>query len=119
MIRGLGVDMIEIARIEKANENIRWRKKLFSEREEEIFFGKNFAVESIAGRFAAKEACLKALGLSLSIRRMKEIEVVNDQQGKPKVFLYGECAAKATGGKIHVSITHEKQHALAMIIWEE
>ncbi|GAA0733915.1 holo-ACP synthase [Clostridium oceanicum] len=122
MIKGIGTDIIEIHRIKKAiDRNENFIKNLFTEKEVIYFKNKKNMQESIAGRFAAKEAISKALGTGFRRFGFKDIEVLNDKLGKPIVNLYGNALniAKDLGEyKIHVSISHSKKDAIAYALLE-
>lgn len=79
------------------------------------------AVLSFAARFAAKEAFGKALGTGLKGLRLTDIEVVNNHNGKPDIILHGTALRafqQNGGGKIHLSLTHEREAAVAVVIIE-
>lgn len=122
MILGIGTDIIEIKRIQKALERTEsFREKLLSTAEKEYFFKKGDKAESIAGNFAAKEAISKALGTGFREFTMNEIEVLRDELGKPYVRLLGK--AKDIGKRkgvthIHISISHCKEYAVAYAMIE-
>jgi holo-[acyl-carrier protein] synthase len=76
---------------------------------------------SLAARFAAKEAFGKALGTGLANISLKDIIVRNDHNGKPEIFLEGTALARfenSGGGKLHCSLTHEGENAVAIVIIE-
>ncbi|MCQ2397579.1 MAG: holo-ACP synthase [Lentisphaeria bacterium] len=79
-------------------------------------------IEFLAGRWAAKEALAKALGCGISDRcRLNEITVLNDGAGRPVMTLEGASAETAHSmgvSKIHISISHEKAYATAVVILE-
>jgi holo-[acyl-carrier protein] synthase len=123
MITGIGIDIIEVDRVEeKISRDRGFREKIFSPAE--IAFcekgGKSF--EGYAARFAAKEAFLKATGKGLtSGYELSDIEVVNDALGKPELKLYNafaELADMSGWKKIHVSLSHIKAAACAVVIIE-
>ena len=88
MIIGIGTDIIEIDRIEKAiNRNNGFLDKVFTAREIEMFKERNMRSEVIAGNFAAKEAVSKALGTGFRGFSLGDIEILRDQLGKPIVYL--------------------------------
>jgi holo-[acyl-carrier protein] synthase len=124
MIVGLGVDITEISRIEAAIER---RGEAFLRRvftPSEIAYCKTHrnSAERFAGRFAAKEAAMKALGTGWSCGvRWVDIEVVREPSGKPTLKLSGATRAIADrlGVKnIAISITHDGNTALAQVIFE-
>jgi holo-[acyl-carrier protein] synthase len=123
MIFGIGIDLIEVTRVGKQLEKDSFKEKIFTEKEIEYCTArKNFA-ECFAARFAAKEAFLKAIGTGwrggISFR---EIEIANDNLGKPTICLQGkakEFAVKNELDNIHVSLTHVKSNAGAIVIIEK
>lgn len=123
MIAGIGTDIVEVARIEtKVTSNQYFKEHVFSTNE--IAYCDQQKKPSIhyAARWAVKEAYLKAYGVKfIGNHRLSEIEVVNDEHGKPSVKLNGKSnddfAAKLFGS-IHVSISHTDTHAIAYVIIE-
>lgn len=120
-IIGIGIDMIEVPRIKEAVERTRdFIKKIFDDRELRLSERGVLRYEELAGRFAVKEAVLKAIktGWRRGIQ-FKEITVLNEKTGAPYVVLSGKAkeVAEALGVKeIFVSISHTKQLAIAMVI---
>ena len=118
MILGIGIDMTEIERIEKACERQAFFLRIYTPAEQEKY-GKSPA--SLAARFAVKEAVVKAFGTGFRGIIPAEIETLSDELGKPVVILYGEAkrrAEKMGCRQIHVSITHTKTTAAAMVVLE-
>jgi holo-[acyl-carrier protein] synthase len=122
MILGIGTDITEIARISKSIENKRFTIKVFSKAEIEYCETKTNKAENYAARFAAKEAFLKALGTGLRAGiTINEIEIVNDNLGKPSIHLIGKTAEIILDKNIqtiHVSLSHVKDMAMATVILE-
>ncbi|ACO84166.1 holo-ACP synthase [Clostridium botulinum] len=123
MIYGIGTDITEIRRIEKAiTRNKNFINKLFTKNEMDLWEKKNFKVEFIAGRFAAKEAISKALGTGIRDFNFKDIEIINNELGKPKVILKPKAEdiirKISQSYKIHLSISHEKEYAIAYALLE-
>lgn len=120
MIKGIGIDIIEIKRIEAAIvKNKGFLKRVFTDSELRVFEAKGFRVSSIAGFFAAKEACMKALGIGLRDIKWKDIEIKNDPLGKPYVVLHSnarELAYKLKIGEILLTISHSRENAVAHAI---
>jgi len=90
LISGIGIDIIEVARIEKQLGRVqeRFLRRLFTDREIAFAGRKRFQALHFAARFAAKEACLKAMGTGLSAGiGWKDVEILNDEAGKPSVHL--------------------------------
>jgi holo-[acyl-carrier protein] synthase len=116
MIESLGIDLIEIMRIKKAKERWgnRFLERVYTPKELAYCLRKKYPEGSLAGRFAAKEAVMKALGTGLTLGvSWKDIEIVNDNKGKPEVFLYGKTKKISRGKKVLVSISHTKEDAIA------
>jgi holo-[acyl-carrier protein] synthase len=123
MIVGVGIDMIEVDRLmAKVNKDNGFRELVFSTNEIE-YCESNLKSENYAGRFAAKEAFLKATGWGLLLgSNLCDIEIESDERGKPSIRLSGEFKEKAeqnSWDKIHVSISHLKEIACAVVIIEK
>jgi holo-[acyl-carrier protein] synthase len=122
MIIGIGTDITEVARIEKNIENNHFKEKVFSSNEIAYCEIKSNKAERFAARFAAKEAFFKALGTGLrSGMAFKEVEVLNDELGKPYLNILGktlEIIAEKEIRVIHVSLSHTKEMAIAMVVLE-
>jgi holo-[acyl-carrier protein] synthase len=117
-----GVDLAEIDRIERVLKEYgdRFTKRCFTPHEIAYCNRKATAASSYAARFATKEAVFKATGIGLSMgMRWRDVEVVNDFRGKPSVRLYGVAAERLKGKKVHLSISHSRNLAIAMIVVEE
>jgi holo-[acyl-carrier protein] synthase len=113
-----GVDLIEIARIEEvvARHGKYYLERIFTSAELE-YCGKR--AESLAGRWAAKEAVAKALGTGIGDVAWKEIEILGDEQKAPVLILYGAAGNKAKElGLINwsVSISHNQSNAIAFVV---
>jgi holo-[acyl-carrier protein] synthase len=116
MIIGLGTDIVEISRIKKAIERTpTFLKKVYTEKEIEYISKKKNPYPSYAGRFAAKEAISKAFGTGVREFSLLDIEILNDELGKPVVYL-SEKLRKKNSGKITLSISHCKEYATATAI---
>ncbi len=119
MIFGIGTDIIEIQRIEKAAHLDGFLKKIFTENE--INFFKHKKSESIAGNFAAKEAFSKALGSGFRGFSPIDIEVLREKNGKPEIILHDNAKKIADDfgiKNIFISISHCKDYAMATVILE-
>ncbi len=122
MIIGLGTDIIEIARIKKAVERQgeRFLQKLLTQRELDYCTLHKDPFPRIAGRFAAKEAILKAVGTGLTGDiTWHDIEIQNEPSGKPFVVLHGSLFEILQEMKIHLSISHCREYATAAAIIEK
>ena len=125
MIYGNGIDIIDINRIRKVIDKYgyKFKKRCFSISEIERSEKRLNSIESYAKRYAAKEACAKALGTGLARGVFwKDIEVVNNQYGKPFIKLHGKAKDifrnmdKVSDAKIEVSLSDEKKYAIANVI---
>jgi holo-[acyl-carrier protein] synthase len=124
LIAGIGIDIIEVARVDKlSRKDDKFVKKIFTQTE--IDYCRKFknGSQNFAGRFAVKEAFSKAMGTGLSNGlKFNEIETVNDQLGKPEIVLYGRTKEIFNERNLrfsHVSIAHLKEYATAVVIIEE
>ncbi|TET35169.1 MAG: holo-ACP synthase [Planctomycetota bacterium] len=124
MIYGIGTDIIEVARIRSMLERHgeRARNRLLTEAEQAESEKFSDPAPHIAGRFAAKEAVLKALGTGLiGAMTWHDIEIQTDPHGRPTVTLSGEVAAEAEKrniARIHLSISHTAEYATAQAVAE-
>src|SRR5262249_56490867 len=125
MIIGMGIDMEEVERVKGAIERQgeRFLKRIYTERESAYCEQFKDKYERYAGRFAVKEAAMKALGTGWSRGvRWVDIEVVREKGGRPRLELHGEAkkiAAKLGVKHIAVTITHTENQALAQVIFED
>ncbi|HRG90638.1 MAG TPA: holo-ACP synthase [Chitinophagales bacterium] len=121
MILGIGTDIVEVERIQRALENEPLKQKVFSTREI-TYCDKDKSCQSYAARAAGKEAFFKALGTGWrDSMKLDEVEILNDDLGKPFIELSGETLnvfEQKGGGAIHVSLSHIKQTAIAFVIIE-
>jgi holo-[acyl-carrier protein] synthase len=122
MILGIGVDVVHVGRI-RHWESVPGLVERFFHPEEVFDARRRGAGESLslAARFAAKEAFGKALGTGLAGIRLGDIQVVNNANGRPDIVLHGSARARldAIGGaRVHVSLTHESDNAIAIAIIE-
>ncbi len=114
----IGIDIIEIARLKKAiaRQGEDFLKRIYTDSELKLY---RWKLPSLAARFAAKEAVIKALGKPTAGAKLKDIEILADDKGKPLVNLYSEAQnqAKALGlNEIAVSLSHSKEYAIAIAI---
>lgn len=119
MIKGTGIDIIEIERISKAIENQKFIERIFTKDEIKYFNTINNNIYTIAGSFAAKEAIVKALGTGLRGFKWVDVEITRNELGKPLVTLYRNAKniAEEKGiTKIELSISHCKEYAVAQAI---
>jgi len=116
----VGIDIIEIARIEKAIT--RWGegflRRVYTDSELRLYHKK---LSSLAARFAAKEAVIKALGKPATGVSLREIEILSEPTGKPVVNLYGKAQNQAHGlglNKFAISLSHSREYAIALVAGE-
>lgn len=119
MIRGLGIDIEEVARFTTLLQ--RWGRqfttRLFTDNEIAYCESKHRPPQHFAARFAAKEAFAKALGTGWrGPFAWKDIEIVNDANGKPSVRLSNEIQRTAGAGSIEISLSHTAQYVAAVVI---
>jgi len=122
-MKGIGVDICNTKRFERLTENNSFINRIFTENE--IIYcnsRKRKKAEAFAVRFAAKEAFSKALGTGFRKGvSLKEIEIKKDELGKPFIVLLGETKnffESRVGGTIFLSLSHEKEIAIAMVVIE-
>ncbi|ADQ15296.1 holo-ACP synthase [Halanaerobium hydrogeniformans] len=123
MIIGTGIDIVKNQRIEKLINKYgdRFLNKIYLAAEIEYCGKHSDYAASYAARFAAKEAFLKALGTGLRNNSWQDIEIINNDLGKPEVNLYNKTAEQAENlnvKSIFLSISHEKEFSIAQIILE-
>ncbi|MGB8656820.1 MAG: holo-ACP synthase [Candidatus Zixiibacteriota bacterium] len=119
MLAGVGVDIIEVPRINLAIRRWgdRFLKRVFTTAERDYCMRKAFPEQSLAARFAAKEAVLKAMGTGLSSGiGWTEVEIVNRESGKPEVKLGKKTLERIGSKRILISISHTKGFAIASAI---
>ena len=119
MVKGLGLDLCEITRMEKLLADDRFLNRYFSE--EEIRYirtkGRN-AAQTMAGIYAAKEALAKALGTGITFN-LREAGVSHDEAGHPGYSLTGTAAELAGGDRLLLSISHDGGTAAAVCVRED
>jgi len=121
MIIGIGCDIIEIDRIERAIKRFgdHLLSRLFTERERKIPLKRNDQTSFYAGRFAAKEALAKALGTGIGSRiSWHDMEILQDDKGKPTVVWNSLIPHEFGFSHTYLSISHSKSHALAYALLE-
>ena len=120
MIVGIGVDVVDLARFERALDRTpALVTRLFTDREQNQA-GRVLSLRSLAGRFAAKEALIKALGESTGVR-WHDMQIISDEHGNPDFELSGpaaEVAARRGVGSIHLSMSHDAGIAIAYVVAE-
>jgi holo-[acyl-carrier protein] synthase len=118
MVVGIGVDIVEVDRIERALA--RWgeafARRIYTDAELARANAGVGRVARLAARFAAKEAVMKALGVGWRALAWREIEITNDEAGRPTVRLHGAArriAAERGIGSVLVALSHTHEHAVA------
>lgn len=124
MIIGVGIDLVEISRITKANINANFAQKILTPSEILIYtrYPKARQIEFLAGRFATKEAFAKAMGSGIGKDFMlHDLSVLSNKRGAPIVEFSERFEKKVNKNKlkIHISITHIKDLAQAIVIIEK
>jgi len=119
MIKGLGLDVCEIARMEKLLRDERFLERYFNEGETGYIQSKGRnAAQTMAGIFAAKEAFAKALGTGI-VFNLKEISIFHDEAGQPGYSLSGEAEKLGQGDRFFLSISHDGGVAAAVCVRED
>ena len=120
MIVGIGNDIIEIERIEKAISKEGFKNKIYTERELENIEKRGNRTETYAGIFSAKEAISKAIGTGVREFSLIDLEILNDDLGKPYVVVSEKLDKilrnKKENYQIEISISHSKKYATAIAI---
>jgi holo-[acyl-carrier protein] synthase len=116
-ISGVGTDIVETGRIRDVMEREEsFARRVFTQAELDYSLARQSKYLHLAARFAAKEAVAKALGRSFSWR---DVEVVNNALGKPEVKLYGQAKGAAGRARVHLSVSHTKNYASAVVVVED
>ena len=120
MILGIGNDIIEIERIEKAILREGFKNKVYTQKELKNIEKRGNRVETYAGIFSAKEAISKAIGTGVREFSLTDLEILNDDLGKPYVVVSERLdkiiKSKKEDYQIEISISHSKKYAIAMAI---
>lgn len=118
---GTGIDLVEVERLKRAVSRYgqRFLSRVYTEQELSYCRERRFLYEHLAGRFAAKEAVRKAFGPHTSGLRWQEVEVENDNAGKPVIHLTGEAYRLAFTlrlKEILITVSHSRRFAVAQVI---
>ena len=123
MIVGLGIDIVHVDRMRHWLGKPALMSRFFHPAEIEAVRQRGeSAALTLAARFAAKEAFGKALGTGLAGMKLKDIQVVNNFNGKPDMMLFGDALAalhRSGGRHVHLSLTHERENAVAVVVIED
>ncbi len=122
MIYGIGIDIVKIQRMRDASD--RWGRKFFekflTDSEINYCYDKSDPYLSISVIFAAKEALIKAVGSEIHIN-MKDVEIVNSENGRPSLTVKGkveEFFKERSITHCHLSLSHEKEFGVACVVLE-
>jgi len=122
LITGIGIDIIQVQRMRRWREQPGLLERYFHPQELAAALARGEMADlALASRFAAKEALGKALGTGLEGIVLKDIMVINHHNGRPdlRVFATAREALKKNGAnRVHLSLTHEQDNALAMVVLE-
>lgn len=124
MILGVGIDIIEVSRIQASYEKFgeRFLKRILREHEIEYCLMHRNPAPHLAARFAAKEAVSKAFGTGIGSQLgWQDIEVRNESNGRPYIVLYGsgkELLEKRGARLVHISLSHTQNYAVAVAVLE-
>ena len=120
MIVGIGNDIIEIERVEKSISKEGFIAKVYTQREIENIVKRGNRAETYAGIFSAKEAISKAIGTGVREFALTDLEILNDDLGKPYVIVSDKLnkiiQRKKENYQIEIAISHSKKYATAMAI---
>lgn len=119
MIVGVGIDVVAIPRWARALDKI--KEQVFTARELAACGERLDRIDALAARFAAKEACLKALNAGIRRGGLRQIEVMADASGAPTIRLTGALAEHARAARVrraHVSLSHHEGFAAAVVVLE-
>ncbi|PKM80310.1 MAG: holo-[acyl-carrier-protein] synthase [Firmicutes bacterium HGW-Firmicutes-13] len=121
MVKGIGIDLIEINRVKEVFLRFpqKFVERIFTEAEQDYIFSHKNLYPYLAVRFAAKEAVMKSLGCGWGEIGFKEIEVIRNDSGKPGVRLSGRALQRAKNLKITevlISLSHSRNYGIAQAV---
>ncbi len=119
MVKGIGVDIIEIDRVRRSIEELgdRFLDKVYTSGEIAYCDAKAHRFQHYAARFAAKEALSKALSTGWAGEfRWKDVEVMNEPSGQPAFLLHGTLCELLAGASVMLSMSHSESHVVAMVL---
>ena len=122
MIYGIGIDLVKIERMKEAHEKwgMKFFERVFTEGEIEYCVQKKIPYPSLAVRFAAKEAIIKAIGSEITVN-MKNIEIISQENGRPIISVKKEVETFFKSKKIkycHISLSHEREYGIGSVVLE-
>ncbi len=114
----IGIDIIEITRIDDAIKHWgdHFLRRIYTDKELSLY---GSSLESLAVRFAGKEAVIKAISVPENNLSWKDIEILSESNGKPVVILYGQARVQAQGFGLEwleISLSHSRQNAIAFVV---
>lgn len=112
MIQGIGIDIVDLLRFEDLASNKKFIDRYFHKSESEL------NLQSLAGRFAAREALFKALN-SKDLYNLEDIQIINTKSGEPKFIFKNELAKYLKLRTTHLSISHLPEYAISIVIIEK
>jgi len=121
MIQGIGVDVVDVQRMKTiiAEQGTAFIERVFTPTEISYCQSKQNPEQHFAARFAAKEAVSKAMQIGWSgIFRWKDVEVVNQPSGAPKILLYHAAASSLRQSSVHLSLSHTENTVVALAVIE-
>jgi holo-[acyl-carrier protein] synthase len=122
LITGIGVDIINVRRMKRWRQIPGLPERFFHPEELAAALSRGSGADlSLAARFAAKEAFGKAIGTGLEGIVLKDIMVVNRHNGRPEIVVFGTALSileKSGATRVHLSLTHEHDNAVAMVVLE-
>jgi holo-[acyl-carrier protein] synthase len=122
MIIGIGIDIVDIHEMDESLREEGFKQRIFTTAEIMSVQRYRYQVEHLAGKFAAKEAFIKALGAAIPENvTFKQIELLNDDTGKPYIEVSGEASKRledCEAKQIHVSVSRSDGMAVAVVILE-
>lgn len=122
MVKGIGIDIIEIDRIRRSVDRLGdlFLRKIYTPQELAYCSSKQNMYQHLAARFAAKEATSKAMSTGWSGEfRWKDVEIMNNPSGQPRIIVTGKLREKLATSEIYLSISHSDNHVVAMVIIED
>jgi holo-[acyl-carrier protein] synthase len=123
MITGIGVDVVHVKRMSRWTATRGLTERYFHPDELNAALSRGRGAElALAARFAAKEAFGKALGTGLAGIVLKDVMVINRHNGRPEIKVMGTARAaleKSGANRVHLSLTHETDNAIAMVVLEK
>lgn len=117
MIRGVGIDLLDIARMERILGREHFMTRVFTASERERIGRGPLSAQTAAGIFCAKEACAKAMGKGLGGLRFQEVSVEKIASGQPYLVFSGGMAGQTF--RAHLSISHSGGSAVAVVVLED